>query len=298
MSQGDLFQGGLDIPMIRAIRKRRVVFAAPEVAEDHVVVKVSFITMTHTPLVHPERTFAALQNVQVAYLEYPERLSDTVKEIGTVLYAGFETEVGIVLIMSDLSKQGYTDLQPQQHWHRHGTLEPLWGGFVELVKNVLLPLAASAEVIHPDIRPGFDVTSNILWTLDSNTGKPKLKLIDYDSFVIHEKWVPDDLDGGYLKKKKHWSATTFVWWQCLTIAFVWKMELNQSSLQKNDQEGRNIMSMLNDVVLLGRHGESWLMCLHGFAMETDETGVLTLLDFLSKLFDGTEEDYFGGVASF
>ena len=37
----------------------------------------------------------------------------------------------------------------------------LWKCFSELVTTLLLPLAES-EITHPDIRPGYDWTSNIL----------------------------------------------------------------------------------------------------------------------------------------
>jgi hypothetical protein len=160
---------------------------------------------------------------------FSRRLKSLAKEIGTVLYAVSDTEAGMVSVMADLKMQGFKALKPMEC---QDNLAMLWGGFCELVTNVLLPMADIAKAVHPDIRPGFDETSNILWKLDSNTNKPILKLIDYESILSFNHWVTVGLDGRFIYRDPNWDATTFFWWQCISVAFVGRNSCLQKAFAK------------------------------------------------------------------
>jgi hypothetical protein len=158
-----------------------------------------------------------------------------VNEIGTGLHAAVKMDAGLMTIMANLSDLGYTALKPVQM--EHTIIVQLWEGFRRVVKKVLLPLAEHADVIHPDIRPGYDVTSNLLLKFDDATNTATMKIIDYESLVSFSDWEGPMTLGKYLPKEDTFDATTFVWWQCVTMAFVWMKGLNADSLY-TDTDGR------------------------------------------------------------
>ena len=90
--------------------------------------------------------------------------------VGEVLIAAYRTDSGMVTIMHDLTNSGYKILKPKEE----ADLYVLWEAFSVLVKSVLVPMA-DARIIHPDIRPGWDDTANILVRMGAN-GKPWLEL--------------------------------------------------------------------------------------------------------------------------
>jgi hypothetical protein len=159
MSQGELFSGSLNVPetLLRS-NSLRIDFFAENVSESKevdVIAKVSSLTV-HNVLIDPMKALHALER-----LKTKRKIR---KEIGAVLFSVVEMEAGLVTIMADLSKQGYHTLKPKE---QQDTLAVLWAGFADLVENVLLPMAENG-IIHPDIRPGFDVTSNMLCKLEDN----------------------------------------------------------------------------------------------------------------------------------
>ena len=110
------------------------------------LVKVSS-TAVHSLLVSPSHVMLAMGEV----LRGSQKM---VNEISSVLHVAVNTsDVGLVTIMSDLSDE-YRALTPSADADH---LPALWAGFSNLVKDVLLPMA-ERDVIHPDIRPGYDVT--------------------------------------------------------------------------------------------------------------------------------------------
>jgi hypothetical protein len=171
-------------------------------------------------------------------------------EIGTVLRAAVEMEVGLVTIMADLSKQGYGPLRPAD---QPGKVAVLWEAFTQLVKYVLLPLA-TIGIVHVDIRAGYDETSNIFCKLDKKGETASMKLVDYESLVQLKKWKPSSLDGRYIRKERRWNATRFVWWQCIIVAYTWHGKVNEITLkttrvmelQRRLMEGANDLGWLAD----------------------------------------------------
>ncbi len=225
IGQGDLFKGKLNVRNIVKDHKPIIVFSK-ELDEANVIVKVSSAS-AHNLLVKPVETRNALMDIL-----FSRRLKSLANEIGTVLYAVLDTEAGMVSVMADLKMQGYKALKPMEC---QDNLAMLWGGFCELVTNVLLPMADIAKAVHPDIRPGFDETSNILWKLDSNTNKPILKLIDYESILSFKRWVTVGNDGRFIYRDRNWDATTFVWWQCVSVGYTWCKKLIMSNVEQSNR---------------------------------------------------------------
>ncbi len=243
-SQGELFSGRLNV--------RDVLHAAEMADLEHidfsydqqtllsaVVVKVSSCAV-HDLLIDPILTIRALHKIS----RYP---GDLAREIGSVLRAAVKTNVGLVTIMLDLSKQGYVVLRPTNFADQIMTI---WGGFRELVEKVLLPLAAIG-VVHADIRPGFDVTSNILLRFDEEGAH--MKLVDYESLVLLNDWHYPLIDGSYMDGKRKWNGTAYVWWQCVFVGYVWCKKLSAS-----DVEHSNMIRELRNQLLRGSKDlEDW-----------------------------------------
>jgi hypothetical protein len=227
-TQGDLFRGHVNVgDVVRAAgmaTMQHVDFLSskPETGSAvDVVVKVSSCAV-HDPLIDPIKTMMALMQIS----KYRGRL---VREIGSVLHAAVQTDCGLVTVQADLSKQGYRALRPQKYAGKQ--MRQLWGGFRELVENVLLPMAAIG-VVHTDILPGFDVTSNILLKF-SKDDKACMKLVDYESLVFLSNWRYSLIDGRYTGGERKWTGTTFVWWQCVWVGYAWCKELSASEVEQS-----------------------------------------------------------------
>jgi hypothetical protein len=229
VNQGEILTGKVNIYQIenQLPRKKKDDFVAFKVdnVELDVVVKVSSLAV-HGYLVHPDRSIAALKAIQAARVDLSE-----------VLYAAYRTPTGLITIMADLSLQGYNLLKPMDG---ELLLSKLWKAFQDMVTTVLLPMA-DFEFIHPDIRPGCDVTANILCKIDRNSEQATMRLIDYESLIKTKLWRPPmSSDFKYIGWDDGWTAETFVWWQCITTAFAWIERKTQSEMVKI-----NLKSMLS-----------------------------------------------------
>lgn len=191
--------------------------------EVDVVVKVSSLSV-HKYLNHPDKAWQALQKIQSEYLMNPNKRWD----LFNVLYAAENLTNSLITVMADLSKD-YKVLTPEKD---SMSLPVAWTGFQDLVMRVLVPLA-DIGVIHPDIRPGWNVTSNILY---SHFKRPSMQIIDFDSFVLHYKWVPPDSSMKYISKDKTATAFTFLWWQCVAVAYAWYIKVNQRQMEQVNLE--------------------------------------------------------------
>ncbi len=272
INQGELFHGRLKLDEIFA--ERRVIFKSSTVdrtQELEVLVKVSS-TAVHSLLVRPIDTTLAL------YLQPTEcsnELKGALEEVGTVLYAVVRLTSGIMTIMADLPQERYKTLHPNLY-----NLEVLWGGFSKLVKDVLLPMAEFAEAIHGDIRPGYDLTCNIF--VDESMGGATLKLIDYESFVWYPQWYAPAAN--YLRREYKRDAVTFVWWQCVSVAYFWSEKLDVDSRTKDD---RFELELMKSMLLYNVEGPDWLMKLRdqakGKVSKEEVENVLVVLADLFKM---------------
>jgi hypothetical protein len=273
ISQGELFKGRLNVfeVLLRSSSKRIIFFPEKFSKEVDVIAKVSSLTV-HNILIDPRTAVSALKT-----LKMKRKIR---KEIGNVLYSVIDMQTGLVTIMADLSKQGYRTLKPKE---QRDKLAVLWAGFADLVENVLLPMAEN-EIIHPDIRPGFDITSNILCKLEGNDTRAVIKLIDYESLILFEDWIAPENDGRYVKPGPTWNATTFVWWQCICLAYTWHHQLDANALR----QGHFFQNLVLD--FNGSRSMVWLQDFAGGDSKRDAIDrkfVKVTLSKLGKLFGAT-----------
>jgi hypothetical protein len=125
---------------------------------------------------------------------------------------------GIVQIMPDLRLAGYQQLRPSAQ-----LLTKVWEAFSVMVKKVLTPLAED-DVIHVDIRPGFEWTANLLF----HPNKFKMLLIDADSLVLFRVWKVLSKQVKGLKlitalpgSDDPQTALEFVLWQVIYVGETW-----------------------------------------------------------------------------
>ncbi len=158
----------------------------------------------------------------------PEEPSTPPKLDDVLLAVYWPADNSLITITKDLSAD-YKALCPSAY---KDDLPSLWNAFIELLRNVLIPMA-NLSIIHPDIRPGCDETSNILCKF-SEVDKSKgavMQLIDFESVVALDFWVrPSGAESLYISKQDDWSAKTFLWWQCVAIAYAWKYGMSQKAM--------------------------------------------------------------------
>jgi hypothetical protein len=247
ISQGELFAGILNVrETINTCKGQHLVdflgYAQDQMEHSQVLVKVSSRAV-HGLLVDPSAAYMVLRCIphfnpandlprhmalEKARLE--EAHATLQNEISSVLVAAVRMNAGMVTIMRDLSAEGYQALKPKYHPNK---LRSLWAGFSNLVNHVLVPMANMC-FIHADIRPGYDETANILCRFESD-GRASLKLIDFESVVEIKDWKAP-LSGSYIKRQNGWTATTFVWWQCVAVAYAWVRKVSAKTLFEEKQD--------------------------------------------------------------
>jgi hypothetical protein len=147
---------------------------------------------------------------------------------------------GIVQIMPDLRESGYQQLCPSARFHTREDWIAAWAAFMALVSEVLLPLAEE-DVVHVDIRPGFDVTANILHCQENS----KMILIDVDSLVEFDKWMElsRSVVGSNLITAKPGpddpqSSLEYVLWQVIYVAETWISRTFSHAASKEEVKSR------------------------------------------------------------
>ncbi len=231
VSQGEIFTGSLNMYDIyekfKSTNMDDLLFFNKADKKVDVVVKVSSQAV-HNYLTPQANAWKALGKI---YAKIEKGSAESV--VSKVLYAVQLMPRALVTIMADLS-QDYEVLCPE---NMDVPLTDLWNGFHEVVQKVLLPLAARG-LIHPDIRPGCDTTSNVLCHVEDDKGQKTvtMQVIDYESILSLNEWeFPQPHDGRYVERvSSKWNATTFLWWQCVAIAYAWKANLSQNEMKVTD----------------------------------------------------------------
>jgi hypothetical protein len=133
-----------------------------------------------------------------------------------------EDRFGLVQIMPDLFSIGFQPLHPRRlkeinQWGH------LWTAFETFVQGTLIPLAEAA-IIHPDLRPGFNCTANLLY----HPGEEEIRMVDLDSLVEFALWGQSNPVGHrYIsiarkaRQRKVRSALDFLFKQVVVIAEAW-----------------------------------------------------------------------------
>ena len=98
-----------------------------------------------------------------------------------------ESKSTFISVMHDLRKDAsgpFLELRPIAF---KDEIQSLWQAFSVLVKNILIPMA-KCNVIHADIRVGWEQTYNIMYR--KTESKLELRLIDYESLTNYLNDVP------------------------------------------------------------------------------------------------------------
>jgi hypothetical protein len=293
-SQGEIFTGTLNFHQL--VKKLSRKTATPSILlfkEDdenvRVVVKVAS-TAVHKYLNHPSEAWRAMKIIsERANSKYEDKnknleantaLETTKKwDLFNVLFAA--EKVGkntLITTMADLSSD-YEDLIPRNH-----AVTTLWAAFEDLVIRVLLPLA-DMNVIHPDIRPGWDFTANILYIKDGqgDCDKPAMQMIDFDSLVVHSDWSYPNT-GSFKYIGRNANSYTFLWWQCVAVAYAWSRQVDQED-----------MGEINLTIQLRRQWPSLLpeaICVRAGVTQMGKLELDASLKELSTMFNVQEDNRF------
>jgi hypothetical protein len=185
---------------------------------EQLILKVSCAAV-HNCLVPPNDCWTALNALASIH-------DDLKPKIAKVLLACWcsDDRHTLITVMKD-ARASHSTLSPCK-WE----MKSLWSAFAQLVRNLLLPLAA-VGVIHVDIRSGWTKTYNILGTLNSDGGD--LLLIDFESLILAKKAKSIKENGSAVSMRVltdrvgKQSAGQYVMWQVLWMAYVWFTGLRQ-----------------------------------------------------------------------
>jgi hypothetical protein len=142
-------------------------------------------------------------------------------------------ESGLVQLLPALHLLGYESIPHGKVLHGAGWAH-LWRAFAGLVDEVLIPLAR-AGLVHADVRPGYDSTSNLLY----HPAKASMKLIDLDSLcdIADLKDLSTLPDGNIISVTRPpamlKTAMGFVLGQVVCAAEVWLNATPHSEVQGN-----------------------------------------------------------------
>jgi hypothetical protein len=155
----------------------------------------------------------------------PEVVRRVFRLLKDSLYAVYvpATGSGVVQIMPDLRQAEYQQLRPSAQLLSAEAWIAAWDAFRALVVDVLIPLA-EYDIIHVDIRPGFEWTANLLYRPTDS----KMRLIDADSLARFDDWLKlsQNVKGSKLITARPGpddpqSSLEFVLWQVIYVAETW-----------------------------------------------------------------------------
>jgi hypothetical protein len=187
ISQGELFRGEIDLAQLRIDvpddrRTRWYSDASAAQGVTRVLIKVSS-DQCYGRLVGDE----GLLHRAYEYKHCEESIAATIPRcLAPSLHGVFVPCCsGLVQIMPDLTELGFEPFRPRSLTEA-GKAKDMWCSFRQFVEFVLLPLA-DIGVIHPDLRPGYGSTSNLLY--NKNTGE--IRMIDLDTLVSEHNYKRD-----------------------------------------------------------------------------------------------------------
>ena len=186
----------------------------------NLLIKVTSTTV-HRMLVRPERCFSAMKELK----------DDAAAKaaLSNVLVAAWRPcKYSLVTMMRNMNTYGYMPLEPEKLPKR-----VLWGGLVKLFKDTLIPLAR-CRVVHIDIRWGWKHVANVLRKVNDENESVDMCLIDFESLceannepdvIENRSFQWDQIPSLHLEDKQR-NGFRFVWWQCLTLAYVLLFEVS------------------------------------------------------------------------
>lgn len=189
-------------------------------ADETVLVKFGCQSV-HQSFVPPLVAYQALQTLH----SHPR----TKAALSSVLLCAWHiNSLSLVTITKELTDFG--PVKPEELSSQPGEMPKLFSAFIELVGQVLVPMA-EIGVVYADMRPGWAETSNVL-RKRLHDGASVLKLIDYES-VCQVSSVPKDVSKHKTFHRSYddsvhqtqYTALRHLWWQCVFTAYTWAMRL-------------------------------------------------------------------------
>jgi hypothetical protein len=142
---------------------------------------------------------------------------------------------GMVQVLPSLRRRGFDRLRPAVAAEEEGGWGRLWSAFEEFVLTTLVPLA-QARIVHPDIRPGFDETANLLYHSEEGS----MVMVDLDSLCSYRSWASrGSKNKRYIKLRElkgveALTALDFVYLQVVSVAEAWLAGTTGREVDAND----------------------------------------------------------------
>jgi hypothetical protein len=276
-----------------------VVGFAPEnciIVADRILIKVSCVSV-HSVLI-------PLAQFEIALQTLLRRADETLKsKIAEVLLAVVLGDNTLVTVMRNLSSNttengAYSILSPSKIYREDNRkLKQLWIGLTKLVVDILLPLA-ELNIIHSDIRPGWDTTYNILCR-EVEGSEIELQLIDYESLhmekygVTNSQTISSARQTANSKGKTKMNAKEYLLWLILWTAYNWHQQHHASTDSEMfvsmlfTSEQPIFMSFINNIQSRGNWEE-----IQGifFKEKFDDTSIKETLTILGNLFNAPDDN--------
>jgi hypothetical protein len=233
ISQGELFRANLNLGQLKEAAGSHRVFWCPESFAEAEVQEV-LIKVTSLPCF----------NVLVGNTGYLFELGTGLlppAEIRSILSRSLHGVYvtrdarGMVQVLPSLRSRGYDRLRPAIVVEEEGGWSRLWSAFEEFVLTTLVPLA-QARIVHPDIRPGFDETANLLYHSEEGS----MVMVDLDSLCSYRSWASrGSKNKRYIKVRElkgveALTALDFVYLQVVCVAEAWLAGTTGGEVNAND----------------------------------------------------------------
>jgi hypothetical protein len=276
ISQGELFRGAIDLALLRKdVPDGNQVMWYSDAAKAQGVADV-LIKVSSDPCYGRVVGDEGLLQRSYEFKRFRESIAATTipQCLAPSLYGVFVPSfAGLVQIMPDLTKSGFERLRPRSLTEA-GESKMFWCSFRQFLEGVLLPLA-DAGVIHPDIRPGYDATSNLLYSKDTG----EIRMIDLDSLVfLHNYKSNFNQDtriisvhrSFYPYQREISTATDFLFGQVVVITESWFKEVADRDADANE---------------LFRHSDLGVEWLKDESIKCDGDFIVATLDRIGRRFD-------------
>jgi hypothetical protein len=248
IAQGELLQATLHLERLRAATTGgRLVFWCKDNFDKEEAVQQVLIKITSFPCFN-----VLVRSNFLVNIGSEGSTTETIAEILSQSLHGLyvtKSRTGLVQILVDLRSQGYRRLRPEDVVRKAGW-KVLWTAFENFIVNVLLPLGR-ANIVHTDIRAGFDETANLLY----NSEKGSIVMVDLDSLCSLDTWESVTLRRSELRYLKltrlrmrqleAFTSLDFVCLQATCIAEVWLAREENDKVNADDAVFRGRIDLLS-----------------------------------------------------
>jgi hypothetical protein len=236
ISQGELFKTTINLQKLRSSMSTRddAFWCCDTYDDEETSVLVKVTSMSCFVLLVPSGR-AYLYGIEDDVWKLRKGVRDVLSKS---LYGFYVTpgKHGLVQLLPNLIEQGYGELRPKD-WLFEDTWSAVWDAFAQFVAGTLLPLA-KYEILHTDLRAGYDVTSNVLY---NPTCGGSMRMIDLDSlcslwYLCGMSSTRDkrNFNPRYLPAKMRDSALGFLLAQVMCVSEAWLGGIRDADVNATD----------------------------------------------------------------